>query len=72
MAFLRHLSNASLELASQDLHPFAAVDCFDWTDVCGKVGVNSYPTVRVYRKGRETVTYRGMLSQQAMVDTALL
>ena len=66
---LRHFSEASYTLASQSLFPLAAVDCFDWTDVCARVNITRYPTIRIYWSGKEPADYRGMLSPQAIVET---
>lgn len=30
---------------------YHSLDCYDWTDVCRKIGVSSFPTVRVYHEG---------------------
>ena len=68
MALLRVYSEASHILARGDEYPLASMDCFDWTDVCGKHQINMYPTVMVYRKGREPVTYTGMLGTNAIIS----
>ncbi|KAF6025532.1 TXNDC16 [Bugula neritina] len=30
---------------------YHSLDCYDWTDVCRKIGVSRFPTVRVYHEG---------------------
>ncbi len=72
MAFLRSFADAASQLARDGVTPLATVDCFDWTDVCGANNVTAYPTVRVYRKGREWTAYSGMLDTGSVVSTAKL
>ena len=72
MAFLRLYVDASKELAEQSSFPFARVECFDWTDVCAKENITSYPTIRVFRKGMETVPYKGMLDKDAVLNMVKL
>ena len=85
MAFLYSYSEASKLLApptdpeapptdpeSRPSGPLAAIDCFDWTNVCGKHNISTYPTVRIYRRGQETVEYRGLLATHAVVATVKL
>ena len=67
MAFMHYYINASLSLDTADL--LTRVDCFDWTDVCGKVNITTYPVVRVYRKGKEHLTYSGVLDTDSVVST---
>ncbi len=72
MAFLRAYADAAAVLAREDLQPFSAVDCFDWTDVCGKHNITAYPTVRIYRRNHSFRDYTGMLDTQSMVTTVKL
>ena len=68
MAFLRSYVDASHALAKMSLNHLAAVDCFDWTDVCGQNNVTSYPTIRIYRQGKEPREYTGMLGAAPIVS----
>ena len=72
MAFLRSYVEASHVLAQESREPLAAIDCYDWTDICGKHNITTYPTIRVYRQGRETVNYGGMLDAGAIISTVKL
>ncbi len=72
MAFMRSYVEASYILEQESLRPLAAVDCYDWTDVCGKNNITSYPIIRIYRKGRDTLDYKGMLDASAIISTVKL
>ena len=72
MAFLRAYGEAANTLHEEGIHPLTRVDCFDWTDVCAKYDVKSYPTIRVYRKGRDPWEYKAALDAQSVIDTVKL
>lgn len=69
---LRIFAKAAELLAEENLFPLAAVECYDWTDVCAKVGISVYPTVRVYRADMEPVSYDGPLSVASVVAAVKL
>jgi len=54
------------DLAMENLHPLAAVDCYGWTDVCQLANVSSYPLIRIYRPHSTPVRYTGYLSKDAI------
>jgi hypothetical protein len=66
MAFLRSYSEAAMSEA--ETTSLTRVNCFDWTDVCAKQKVYSFPTLRVYQFGRQPVVYRGMLDGEAVIN----
>lgn len=68
----RLFAKAAEVLAKDDQFPLAAVECFDWTDVCGKANVSVYPTIRIYRSNMEPVLYNGPLSVNSFVTAAKL
>lgn len=72
MAFMHSYVEAAEEMAKQDVKSFAEVNCFDWTDVCGKVNITSYPTIRFYRKGKEPIEYKGFLGKEPIVRAVKL
>lgn len=72
MAFLYSYADASKEIESDPSRPLTRVNCHDWTDVCGKEKIISYPTVRIYRNGKMWKDYKGMLDSRAMVTTVKL
>jgi len=54
------------DLATEGLRPLAAINCYDWTDVCQLANVSTYPLLRVYRPHADYVTYSGFLSKAAL------
>lgn len=71
MAFLRSYNDAASQLVGEGVHALAALDCYDWTDVCGQQNITSYPTVRVYSHGTYR-PYTGMLDKQTVISTIKL
>jgi hypothetical protein len=70
---LRHIYyKAATELSSDKLRPLAAINCYDWTDVCGAVNVSTYPTLRIYHRDGEPMLYTGFLSQSAIITAMKL
>ena len=51
---------------------FGSVDCNEWTDVCAHEKITHYPTVRVYRTGRDSTIHKGLQGPQAFTDAAHL
>ncbi|XP_071972210.1 thioredoxin domain-containing protein 16 [Engystomops pustulosus] len=39
----------------------ATVNCADWTDVCTKETITSFPCVKIYQAGQEPFLYKGMM-----------
>jgi len=54
------------DLATEGLHPLAAINCFDWTDVCQIANVPAFPIIRIYRPNAEFLPYSGYLSKAAL------
>ncbi|KAI0219100.1 hypothetical protein LSAT2_029283 [Lamellibrachia satsuma] len=50
---------ASRLLAAESLSPLATVECHDDMDICVSQNVTSYPTIKVYKKGKKPVEYTG-------------
>lgn len=72
MAFMRSYSDAAELLAKDGIETLAAVDCYDWTDVCGKQNITVYPTIRVFRKGQGFLDYDGPLETKAVIKAVKL
>ena len=71
-AFMRSYIDASHVLAKESLYPLAGVDCFDWTDVCSRHNVSSYPTLLIYRKGKDPMKYQGGLGASPIITLVKL
>jgi hypothetical protein len=71
-------SEVTLSLFSEaaiDLEPgnMAAINCYDWTDVCQRANISSYPTIRIYHSSDQPpAEYSGFLSKSAFVSTIKL
>ncbi|XP_076464641.1 thioredoxin domain-containing protein 16-like [Babylonia areolata] len=77
MVFLSPFQEAARKLAAMkgedpSAHPLARVNCFDWTDVCQKENITSYPVVHIYRKGEKREQYRHALDTDVLVRTVML
>ena len=59
---------ASRLLAAESLYPLATVECHDDLDACTSQNITTYPTIRMYQKGRRPVEYTGMRGPQEIVS----
>ncbi|RMX56502.1 hypothetical protein pdam_00023158 [Pocillopora damicornis] len=50
----------------------ARVNCFDWTDVCQSNNITIYPTIKMYRKDSDEITYRGPLDSDHLAKAGEL
>ncbi|XP_068803643.1 thioredoxin domain-containing protein 16 isoform X2 [Struthio camelus] len=60
-----HLKGAQGILLSQ-------VNCWDWPGVCTKENVTQFPTIKIYEKGGQSLTYNGMLGTEELASFILL
>lgn len=77
MVFLQPFQEAGRKLAAMkgddpSAHPLARVNCFDWTDVCQKQNITTYPIIYIYRKGGQREQYRQALDTDVLVRTVTL
>jgi len=72
MANLRMFGEAVEQLDTDTPLTLARVNCFDWTDVCGKQSVTVFPTLRVFQEGKMAWDYSGPQDVQAMYATMKL
>ena len=77
MLFLRPYQEAGRELAAlkgddPSAHPLVRIDCYDWTDVCQKENITSYPVIHIYRDGGNRQQYRHALDKDVLVRTVRL
>lgn len=59
-------------LGKQTSLKVARVNCYDWTDVCQKENIIIYPTLRVYKDGKQAWDYKGPQDTNAMYSTLKL
>lgn len=50
----------------------ATVNCADWTDVCTKEGIASFPSVKIYQSGQEPFLYTGMMGTDELARFLML
>ncbi|CAH1790922.1 unnamed protein product, partial [Owenia fusiformis] len=65
--FTHAFSEISSTLALENVTPLATVECWDWTDICGKENITFYPTLRIYRKGKQSIDYKGLLDGHSVL-----
>lgn len=75
-AFLQPYVDAATHIRNLDVGNFAIklarVNCFDWTDVCQSNNITIYPTIKMYRKDSDEITYRGPLDSDHLAKAVLL
>lgn len=74
--FLHYYEEAAkmLEKFQKDVeenHPLVRLNCYDWTDICLKENITTYPTVRIYRSG-QSQEYLQELDKDVLVQTVRL
>ncbi|XP_077126132.1 thioredoxin domain-containing protein 16 isoform X2 [Ranitomeya variabilis] len=50
----------------------ATVNCADWTDVCTKEEITSFPSVKIYQAGQRPLLYRGLMGTDELARFLLL
>ncbi|XP_073434020.1 thioredoxin domain-containing protein 16 isoform X2 [Dendrobates tinctorius] len=50
----------------------ATVNCADWTDVCTKEQITSFPSVKIYQAGQRPLLYGGMMGTDELARFLLL
>ena len=53
-------------------HPLVRIDCYDWTDVCQKENITTYPVIHIYRDGGNRQQYCHALDKDVLVRTVRL
>lgn len=43
------------------------VNCADWSDLCAKQNVTEFPVVKMYKEGKNPVSYTGMLGTEDLL-----
>lgn len=43
------------------------VNCADWSDLCVKQNVTEFPVLKMYKKGKNPVSYAGMLGTEDLL-----
>ncbi|XP_021256701.1 thioredoxin domain-containing protein 16 isoform X3 [Numida meleagris] len=48
------------------------VNCWDWPGVCTMENVTQFPTIKIYKKGEQPITYDGMLGTEELTSFIML
>ena len=59
---------AAVELWEKEQAPLVKIDCTEEKEVCDKYGVQGFPTLKVFNKGKESSTYEGARTKDGIVD----
>ncbi|XP_069807295.1 thioredoxin domain-containing protein 16 [Dendropsophus ebraccatus] len=50
----------------------ASVNCADWTDVCTRENITSFPSVKIYQSGQPPFLYKGMMGTDELARFLML
>ncbi|XP_047397249.1 thioredoxin domain-containing protein 16 isoform X2 [Sciurus carolinensis] len=67
MAFLQSYIDVAVKLKDTTPMLLTRINCADWSDVCTKQNVTEFPTVKMYKKGENPVSYVGMLGTEGLL-----
>ncbi|NWX92412.1 TXD16 protein, partial [Nothoprocta pentlandii] len=48
------------------------VNCWDWPEVCTKENITQFPAIKIYKKGEQSLTYKGMLGSEELTSFIVL
>ncbi|XP_058422905.1 thioredoxin domain-containing protein 16 isoform X5 [Diceros bicornis minor] len=67
MAFLQSYIDVAIKLKGTPTMLLTRVNCADWSGVCTKQNVTQFPVVKMYKEGRNPVSYAGMLGTEDLL-----
>ncbi|XP_015976298.1 thioredoxin domain-containing protein 16 isoform X2 [Rousettus aegyptiacus] len=67
MAFLQSYIDLAIKLKGTSTILLTRINCADWSDVCTKQNVTEFPVVKMYKKGKNPVSYAGMLGTEDLL-----
>ncbi|XP_058285372.1 thioredoxin domain-containing protein 16 [Hylobates moloch] len=67
MAFLQSYIDVAVKLKGTSTMLLTRINCADWSDVCTKQNVTEFPIVKMYKKGKNPVSYAGMLGTEDLL-----
>uniref|UniRef100_A0A8C8Z7E2 Thioredoxin domain containing 16 n=1 Tax=Prolemur simus TaxID=1328070 RepID=A0A8C8Z7E2_PROSS len=67
MAFLQSYIDVAIKLKGTSTMLLTRVNCADWSGVCTKQNVTEFPVVKMYKEGRNPVSYAGMLGTEDLL-----
>ncbi|NXE97159.1 TXD16 protein, partial [Menura novaehollandiae] len=72
LAVLRSYSEVADHLKGTPGILLSRVNCWDWPGLCCQENVTQFPTIRIYKKGQQSVTYDGMWGTEELSSFILL
>ncbi|NWX64705.1 TXD16 protein, partial [Promerops cafer] len=72
LAVLRSYSEVAAHLKGTPGVLLSRVNCWDWPGLCSQENVTQFPTIRLYKEGQQSVTYRGMWGAEELSSFILL
>uniref|UniRef100_A0A8C5UMU8 Thioredoxin domain containing 16 n=1 Tax=Microcebus murinus TaxID=30608 RepID=A0A8C5UMU8_MICMU len=67
MAFLQSYIDVAIKLKGTSAMLLTRVNCADWSGVCAKQNVTEFPVVKMYKEGKNPVSYTGMLGTEDLL-----
>ncbi|XP_072617686.1 thioredoxin domain-containing protein 16 isoform X14 [Vulpes vulpes] len=67
MAFLQSYIDLAIKLKGTSTMLLTRVNCADWSDLCTKQNVTEFPVVKMYKEGKNPVSYVGMLGTEDLL-----
>ncbi|XP_069320997.1 thioredoxin domain-containing protein 16 [Eulemur rufifrons] len=67
MAFLQSYIDVAIKLKGTSTMLLTRVNCADWSGVCTKQNVTEFPVVKMYKEGKNPVSYAGMLGTEDLL-----
>ncbi|XP_038443160.1 thioredoxin domain-containing protein 16 isoform X4 [Canis lupus familiaris] len=67
MAFLQSYIDLAIKLKGTSTMLLTRVNCADWSDLCTKQNVTEFPVVKMYKEGKNPVSYAGMLGTEDLL-----
>ncbi|XP_077765428.1 thioredoxin domain-containing protein 16 isoform X5 [Canis aureus] len=67
MAFLQSYIDLAIKLKGTSTMLLTRVNCADWSDLCTKQNVTEFPVVKMYKEGKNPLSYAGMLGTEDLL-----
>ncbi|KFP71873.1 Thioredoxin domain-containing protein 16, partial [Acanthisitta chloris] len=72
LAVLRSYTEVADRLKGTPGVLFSLVNCWDWPGICSQENVTQFPTIRIYKEGKQSVLYDGMWGTEEMSSFIML
>ncbi|KAJ7422825.1 Thioredoxin domain-containing protein 16 [Willisornis vidua] len=72
LALLRSYSEVADHLKGTPGILLSRVNCWDWPGICTQENVTQFPTIKIYQKGEQSVTYDGMWGTEELTSFIIL